>query len=82
MASNKKCIFDPCSGKKADLKSYKKTAIGKIKIISRRKGDNIHELIDQETSIWCHKSCYSSYTSVSRHPPKKEKHHSLLHLKG
>ena len=73
MASIKKCIFEPCSGKKADLNKYKQSAIETIKTISRSKGDNIHDLIDQETLIWCHKSCYCSYTSTTRNAPKKRK---------
>jgi hypothetical protein len=80
------CIFMPCSGK--DWKKCKKKGLETIIRISKDKGDRYHGAIqdkisrasetDSDLFLWCHKSCYSTYTSSSRNdyspaPPKKGK---------
>ena len=76
MASKNLCIFHPCQGKKNDLITSKEDGIATIRSVSLDKDDRIHELLEDKSSIWCHKSCYCSYTSKSRnitYTPKKRK---------
>ena len=44
-----------------------------IKNASIAKGETIHEILNQKTSIWCHPGCYSTFTSKSRNTPSKRK---------
>ena len=73
MASPKKCIFEPYPGKNKDLKTFKERGIEVIKNASIAKGETIHEILNQKTSIWCHPGCYSTFTSKSRNTPSKRK---------
>ena len=68
------CFFAPCQGKKNDFKKCGVEGIRTLIARSEGRGDEIHEKLQsilasdgENASVMCHKSCYSSYTSVSRH---------------
>lgn len=72
MTEPKQCLFHPCNSK-TELVNLKSVAIEKIKICSKSRGDQDHEVInelqkdaeDGGPCVWCHKGCYCSYTLVS-----------------
>lgn len=69
----KHCIFEPCHGKKKELKTCGIAGIRTLIQRSQERDDALHVQLEDvlasdgdKASVTCHKSCYSSYTSVSR----------------
>ena len=67
------CFFAPCRGKKKEFKNCREAGIRTLISRSQERGDGVHEKLQSilslhgaNASVMCHKSCYSSYTSVSR----------------
>ena len=65
MAANK-CFFRPCNGKD-DWKACGPAGINTIINRSNEKDDELYkQFSDNTAAVVCHKSCYSSYTSLTR----------------
>lgn len=69
---SKSCLFAPCHGK-GEWRNCKLAGMQTIIRRSKEKGASLHldleKLVDslgENATVQCHKSCYSSYTSVSR----------------
>ena len=66
------CFFSPCPGRPHDIKKCGLAGIQTLINKSQEQGDGLHEKLQSIASggdtaaLMCHKSCYSSYTSVSR----------------
>ena len=63
-AEEGKCIFSSCNAKGA-LPRFKTVAVQKIVDTSKQKRDELYTTLT-ESDILAHKSCYCSYTSMSR----------------
>ena len=75
----KQCLFSPCVGKK-EWKTCGPIGIQTIIDRSLERDDAIHIQLEalqasdgDKASVTCHKSCYSTYTSVSRNAADKRK---------
>ena len=75
--SRNRCLFAPCNGKASDIKTTGPKGIATLLHQSEELGDTTtHDTLSNiiaskgsdSATVLCHKSCYSSYTSTSRHP--------------